>query len=141
MNLDKKIKLDMLQEKYAEKLRWKVCESMISRDNIVKYIDEISNLWLPVKRVSWRCKCIDIDKSLWCPHGAWWPWFEWGHYWEMYRADFDFEFDNSISVFEHNNKVKESILNKKIYDRDGNILTFYKNKCLTPSIITDYKYL
>lgn len=126
MDIQTKEKLDFILEKYGVKIRWKNYEYMIERDYITKYIDEISKIGLNVYRINWWCKCLDNNKSLWCPHWAWGPWFEGWHYGEIYRA-------YNVEI-EDNETAKDIILNREVRNRDWDMLTFEKNPCLIPSI-------
>ncbi len=142
MDIEVKEKLDEFIDKYAIMIVGTgYIDIIVSRNDYVKFIDSLTLLNIPVIRINWWCCATEDNKmKLWCPHGAWWPWFDWGYYGELYRADDTFELNENIWIKEHNNIVKDAILNKSTYDRDGDILTFKKNNCLTPAIWIDIKW-
>lgn len=119
---------------------------IIPRDNIVDFIQNLTNLGIVINALLWWCNATDENKDKYgCPHGYGGPvtrvgWFcELGHVFDDICAierdlfqslDFDFKVENVKII---NDKTIQLIQNKKTSTyAEGTFLTYQNNPCLTP---------
>jgi len=87
---DAKIYLDKLLIEYrVQPVGLGYAECIIKKDDVIKFIDELSELSVGVEGISWWCHCTDNNKKLFgCPHGGGGPpsiYYE-GYFSEMYHV-------------------------------------------------------